>query len=71
MLKLLSSDKALHFLYSFFIVAILNRFLPFWVGIVVAAAVGVAKEVYDKRKGGKIDFLDLLADLAGIAVGVI
>ncbi len=66
MLKLLTSDKALHFLYSFFLASI------WWpLGIVFA----IGKEVYDwfkyGRKLGLIKFLpmalsDLLADGLGV-----
>jgi hypothetical protein len=68
MLKLLTSDKALHFLYSFFLASI------WWpLGIVFA----IGKEVYDWFKYGKKlglrKFLpmsagDLLADGLGIAI---
>ncbi|HKM08135.1 MAG TPA: hypothetical protein VJ869_14315 [Sphaerochaeta sp.] len=66
MLKLLTSDKALHFLYCYFLASI------WWpLGIVFA----IGKEVYDwfkyGRKLGLIKFLpmtlsDLLADGLGI-----
>jgi len=66
MLKLLTSDKALHFLYSFFLASI------WWpLGIVFA----IGKEVYDwfkyGRKLGLVKFLpmalsDLLADGLGV-----
>ena len=71
MLKILTSDKALHFLYSFFLASI---WLP--LGIVVA----IDKEVYDWYKyGNKIGlekFLpmalsDLLADGLGIGLAII
>lgn len=71
MLKILTSDKALHFLYSFFLASI------WWpLGIVFA----IGKEVYDWFKYGKDtkDFWkmalgDLAADGAGIvaAMGVL
>lgn len=66
MLKLLTSDKALHFLYCYFLASI---WLP--LGIVFA----IAKEIWDwfgyGRKLGLIKFLpmalsDLLADGLGI-----
>ena len=66
MLKILTSDKALHFLYSFFLASI------WWpLGIVFA----IGKEVYDWFKYGKStkDFWkmalgDLVADVLGIAI---
>ena len=66
MLKILTSDKALHFLYSFFLASI------WWpLGVVFA----IAKEIWDwfgyGRKLGLIKFLpmalsDLLADGFGV-----
>ena len=64
LLKLLTSDKALHFLYSFFLASI------WWpLGIVFA----VGKEVYDIRKRGfdSDNILDLLADGLGILTAVV
>ena len=66
MLKILTSDKALHFLYSFFLASI------WWpLGIVFA----IGKEVYDWFDYGKStkDFWkmalgDLVADVLGIAI---
>jgi len=66
MLKILTSDKALHFLYSFFLASI------WWpLGVVFA----IAKEIWDwfgyGRKLGLVKFIpmtvgDLLADALGI-----
>ena len=71
MLKILTSDKALHFLYSFFLASI-------WLPLGIVFAIG--KEVYDwfkyGRKLGLIKFLpmalgDLLADGLGILTACI
>ena len=64
MLKLLTSDKALHFLYCYFLASI------WWpLGIVFA----IGKEVYDIRKRGfdSDNILDLLADGLGIGLAMI
>ena len=64
MLKILTSDKALHFLYCFFLASI------WWpLGIVFA----IGKEVYDIRKRGfdSDNILDLLADVLGIGLAMI
>jgi len=69
MLKILTSDKALHFLYSFFLASI------WWpLGIVFA----IGKEVYDWFKYGKktkgfwkMALSDLIADGIGIIMGII
>ena len=57
--NLLTSDKALHFLYCFFLTTI---YLP------VAIAFALGKETYDIKKRGfdKDNVLDLVADVAGI-----
>ena len=68
-MKLLTSDKALHFLYSFFLASI------WWpLGIVFA----IGKEVYDwfdygkSTKGfWKMALGDLLADVLGIAIAIL
>ncbi len=67
MLKLLTSDKALHFLYSFFLASI------WWpLGVVFA----IAKEIWDwfgyGRKLGLIKFLPMaLGDLVADGLGVL
>jgi len=65
-MKLLTSDKALHFLYSYFLASI-------WLPLGIVFAIG--KEVYDWFKYGKStkDFWkmalgDLVADVLGIAI---
>jgi hypothetical protein len=66
MLKILTSDKALHFLYCFFLASI-------WLPLGIVFAIG--KEVYDWFKYGKklglrkflpITVGDLLADALGV-----
>ena len=66
MLKLLTSDKALHFLYCFFLASI-------WLPLGIGFAIG--KEVYDwfkygnkvgKKAFAKMAITDLVADVLGI-----
>jgi hypothetical protein len=66
MLKILTSDKALHFLYGFFLASI---WLPLGIGL------AIVKEVYDWFKYGKdtqgfwkMALGDLVADGLGIAI---
>ena len=71
MLKILTSDKALHFLYCFFLASI------WWpLGVVFA----IAKEIWDwfgyGRKLGLVKFLpmalsDLLADALGVLLALL
>lgn len=75
------SDKKLHVFVSFCIAGVLSAFLapiPFptpWlaglVALVVAMAVGVGKEVYDRRDGGHFCVWDLAYDVAGALLGSI
>ncbi len=64
LLKLLTSDKALHFLYSFFLASI-------WLPLGIGFAIG--KEGWDIKKRGfdKDNILDLLADGLGIGLAII
>lgn len=72
-------DKKIHVFVSFCIAGVLSAFLapvpfptPWLVGLVafvVAVAVGVGKEVYDRRHGGHFCVWDLVADLLGAALG--
>ncbi len=66
-MKLLTSDKALHFLYSYFLASI-------WLPLGIMFAIG--KEVYDwfkyGRKLGLVKFLPMaLSDLLADALGVL
>jgi len=41
------------------------------VGAVVALAAGMVKEIADSASGGSADWSDLLADAAGVAMGLV
>ncbi len=73
-------DKIAHGTISFALTAIIHSFLSivtgeFWLMLLIAAVVtiliGVAKEVYDKLKGGSFDKRDLLADAIGMGLAVV
>lgn len=64
-------DKWAHFFASAFLVLAVSHFWPFWAGIAVAAVLGIAKELYDAKTGGKFEFRDLLADLLGVAIATL
>jgi hypothetical protein len=61
-------DKLLHFAVSFALVAVLDIFLSLSLAVVITAAVGFAKEICDKLRGGEFDRLDLWADTAGVTM---
>ena len=62
--NLLTSDKALHFLYCYFLTTI---YLP------IAVAFALGKEAYDIKKRGfdRDNVLDLVADILGIALAYV
>ena len=64
LLNLLTSDKALHFLYCYLLATI---YLP------LAVAFAIGKEAYDIKKRGfsRDNVLDLVADILGIALACI
>lgn len=64
-------DGLKHVIASNVMVVILNLILPLWVAVLVAALVGVGKEVvWDKlMKKGTFDKKDLIADAVGIIIG--
>ena len=64
-------DGLIHIICSNLIVSILCLFLPLWISVVVAAIIGIGKEViWDKILGkGSFDKKDLLADFIGVIIG--
>lgn len=66
LIQRIGTDKIAHFAVSAFLCLAAGRFLPFWAGASIALALGIGKELYDSRTGGKWDWKDLLADLAGV-----
>ena len=68
----MSNDKLKHALVSAAIAAILSLFLSWWGAALITLAIGIGKEVYDKVSGkGCAEWLDLLADVVGIIIGVL
>lgn len=66
-------DGLKHVIASNLVVVIANLFFPLWLAVIIAAAIGVGKEVvWDKMlKKGTFSKKDLLADFAGIVMGSI
>jgi hypothetical protein len=53
------------------LVFVFGKFVPFWVASILVLVLGIAKEIYDAKMGGKIEIKDLLADLLGVASAVL
>lgn len=64
-------DKVAHFSVSGLLVFAFDKFLPIWASLSVVAILGIAKEAYDAKKGGKMEIKDILADLLGIAAAAL
>lgn len=62
-------DKIVHCETCALIVIIGAHFLPLWAGVLIAAVAGIGKEVWDIWHGVP-SWLDLLADVVGIAIGI-
>lgn len=68
----MQKDKLLHILISLIITAILIKFLPIWLSVLIAFCIGVTKEIYDKVTGkGCFEWLDIICDCIGILIGVL
>lgn len=64
-------DGLKHVIASNLIVVLINVFFPLWIAVVIAAVVGIGKEVvWDKLWGnGTFDKKDLIANSVGIVIG--
>ena len=71
LIQIVGIDKIAHFAVSGLLVFVFGKFLPIWVASILVLVLGIAKEVYDAKMGGKIDLRDLLADLLGVAMATI
>jgi hypothetical protein len=60
-------DKIKHFAISAAIVFSCSLFMPLWVGVILALAIGFVKERLDKV----FDWYDIIADVAGITFAII
>ena len=63
-------DKLLHLLCCFGICLLLYPLIGWW-SIGTAVATGVGKELYDLHDYGLFSWWDIVADIAGTAVGAI
>lgn len=68
-IKIVQSDKALHFLVGFFIAVAIQ---PYFIGAVLAIVMGIVKEIYDRKTPGHVsDIFDLVATVAGSLIGLL
>lgn len=72
----IGTDKLLHFNVCLFVAYLIARLLPcctverMLAGFAFAVLIGFGKELYDEaQEGNMFDWHDLLADVAGAAVG--
>lgn len=64
-------DKVAHFSVSGLLIFAFDKFLPIWAALSIVLVLGIAKEVYDAKMGGKMEIKDILADLLGVAAALI
>lgn len=65
-------DKYKHIVVSAIITVVLNLILPWWVAALITLTIGIGKEVYDKVSGkGCAEWMDLLANVVGILIGIL
>jgi uncharacterized protein YfiM (DUF2279 family) len=62
-------DKRQHFGYSLALLLLGALLLPLWSAIVLVVVVGLAKECWDHYWGSGFCWLDMLANMVGIAAG--
>lgn len=62
-------DKNLHALVNTIIVVLVGLLLNPIAGVILAAIISIAKEIYDKKTTG-FDYQDLIADSIGILLGL-
>lgn len=68
----LRTDYILHFAISALIMAVLGKWIPALIAVLITLVIGICKElVWDKAmKKGTPEWWDILADIMGIALGV-
>ena len=69
--KILKNDKVLHLICNFIIVVVLGFTFNIITGISIALITSLSKELYDEIKYKGWSWDNLIADLIGIALGII
>lgn len=77
----IQKDKVMHCVACVLIVVLVTKantlvchgpaWASVWLGAMVALATACAKEVHDMVSGGVFDLMDIVADVCGVAVGVL
>ena len=71
LVKLGELDKLKHFWVCFFLQIVFLPWLSVWASIGLALLIGLLKECWDQRYGSGFCWYDMLANVIGIAAGVI
>lgn len=65
-------DGMMHVILSALIACLLNLVLPWELAAIGTLAVGIGKELYDKRSGkGCAEMKDLICDIIGVIIGIL
>lgn len=68
-------DKTQHFIVSFVLAALIYWLTKnYWIAIIGTLVIGLAKELYDQKKGTntiKESFTDILVNAIGITLGIL
>lgn len=67
----MGSDGMQHTILSATMTAVFGVFMPCAIAAILTMVIGVVKEVYDKYRGGRCEWKDLVCDIIGILIGAI
>ena len=68
----MGNDGMMHVILSALLASVLNLFLPWELAGLITLAIGICKEIYDKRSGtGYAEVKDIVCDIVGILIGVL
>ncbi len=67
----MGADKIKHFGVCLLLTVLVGCLLTPLAGIIVALLTGMGKELYDRMQGGPFDWLDIAADVGGIAAALL
>ena len=67
--KWIRQDGLLNIETSALLVVDINILLKLWLALVAALAVGIAKELWDRKHGGVASWHDVICDVIGLTLG--